>query len=77
MPITPDYIRISDELEASIRSGKRPAHSKLPTLAELRKEYDVGETTIKMVLVRLEARNLIYRRQGKGIYVAEDFSAST
>jgi GntR family transcriptional regulator len=71
MPITPDYVRISDELEKSIRSGERPSHSKLPSMTEMQKMFGVGETTIKLVLVRLEARFLIYRHQGKGIFVSE------
>ncbi|GAA1807701.1 winged helix-turn-helix transcriptional regulator [Planosporangium flavigriseum] len=71
MPITPDYVRIADELEESIRSGKRTPHSKLPSLSELQKMFNVGSTTIQLVMVRLEARQLIYRHQGKGIFVSE------
>jgi DNA-binding GntR family transcriptional regulator len=71
MPITPDYVRISDELEKSIRSGERPPHSKLLSMSEMQKAYGVGETTIKLVMVRLEARLLIYRHQGKGIFATE------
>jgi DNA-binding GntR family transcriptional regulator len=33
------------------------------------KRYKIGTTTVKMVLVRLEARRLIRRQQGKGIFV--------
>ncbi|MGC9669355.1 winged helix-turn-helix domain-containing protein [Planosporangium sp. 12N6] len=71
MPITPDYVRIADELEEAIRSGKRAPHSKLPSLSELQKMFNVGSTTIQLVMVRLEARLLIYRHQGKGIFVSE------
>jgi DNA-binding GntR family transcriptional regulator len=71
MPITPAYVRISDELEKSIRSGERPHHSKLLSMSEMQKAYGVGETTIKLVMVRLEGRLLIYRHQGKGIFVTE------
>jgi DNA-binding GntR family transcriptional regulator len=71
MPITPDYVRISDELEESIRSGKREPHSKLPSLSELQQMFNVGSTTMQLVMVRLEARLLIYRHQGKGIFVSE------
>jgi DNA-binding GntR family transcriptional regulator len=40
-------------------------------LLELKKQYGVSDTTIKYALVWLESRKLIYRHQGKGIYVAE------
>ncbi|BCJ56886.1 winged helix-turn-helix domain-containing protein [Micromonospora endophytica] len=69
MPVTSDYARIAHEIETSIRSGAREPHSKLPTLLELREAYGVSETTIKFALVWLESRHLIYRHQGKGIYV--------
>jgi GntR family transcriptional regulator len=71
MPVTPDYVRISDELEEAIRSGVRSPHSKLPSINELQEAHSVSGTTIKLVLVRLEARLLIYRHQGKGIFVSE------
>ncbi|MGC9670619.1 winged helix-turn-helix domain-containing protein [Planosporangium sp. 12N6] len=71
MPVTPDYIRISDALEDEIRSGARKPHSKLPSIAELRKQYGVSDSTVKMVLIRLEARGVVYRHQGRGIYVTD------
>lgn len=71
MPVIADYARIAQEIEESIRSGGRPPHSKLPTLLELREAYGVSETTIKFALVWLESRHLIYRHQGKGIYVSD------
>jgi DNA-binding GntR family transcriptional regulator len=71
MSVTPDYIRISDDIEASIRSGERAPHSKLPTIAGLRDQYGISESTVKMVLIRLEARGLIYRHQGRGVYAAD------
>jgi GntR family transcriptional regulator len=71
MPVTADYARIAQDIETSIRSGAREPTSKLPTLLELKKQYGVSDTTIKYALVWLESRKLIYRHQGKGIYVAQ------
>ena len=71
MPETPDYARIANEIEESIRTGQRKPHSKLPSLSELREIYGVSDTTLKYALAWLESRHLIYRRQGKGIYVSE------
>jgi DNA-binding GntR family transcriptional regulator len=71
MSVTPDYIRISDAIEAAIRSGELASHGKLPTIAELRDQHGVSASTVKMILIRLEARGLIYRHQGRGVYAAD------
>jgi DNA-binding GntR family transcriptional regulator len=71
MPEIADYARIAQEIERSIRSGGRKPQSKLPTLLELKKQYDVSDTTIKYALVWLESRHLIIRRQGKGVYISD------
>lgn len=71
MPVTPDYVRIAREIENSIRSGDRQPHSKLPSLSELREAYSVSESTVKFALAWVEARGLIYRHQGKGIFVSD------
>ncbi|MFV2009886.1 MULTISPECIES: winged helix-turn-helix domain-containing protein [Micromonosporaceae] len=69
MPTQPDYVRISDAYAAAIVSGRLKPGEKLPSIAEMSKRYTVGATTIKMVLVRLEARRLVRRHQGKGTFV--------
>jgi GntR family transcriptional regulator len=71
MPVTPDYVRIADGLEKAIRSGERPPNSKLPSINEMQEMFKVGATTIKFALVRLEARLLINRHQGRGVFVSE------
>lgn len=68
---TPDYMRIADILEDEIRSGKREPGSKLPTIAELCGQYKVSDNTIKSAFIRLEARGLLFRHQGKGVFVTE------
>ncbi|GAB3972365.1 winged helix-turn-helix domain-containing protein [Plantactinospora veratri] len=69
MPTQPDYVRISDAYASAIVEGKLKPGDKLPSIAEMTKRYGVGATTIKMVLVRLEARRLVRRHQGKGTFV--------
>ena len=44
--------------------------SKLPTVAQLRRDYGVSIATLDTVLARLESQNVITRRQGSGIYVS-------
>ena len=44
--------------------------AKLPTVAQLRREFGVSIATLDTVLTRLENQNVITRRQGSGIYVS-------
>ncbi|MEO3821242.1 winged helix-turn-helix domain-containing protein [Plantactinospora sp. B24E8] len=69
MPTQPDYVRISNAYASAIVEGKLKPGDKLPSIAEMTQRYSVGATTIKMVLVRLEARRLVRRHQGKGTFV--------
>ena len=69
MPVQPDYVRISNAFAAAIVEGKLKPGDQLPSIAEMTRRYSVGATTIKMVLVRLEARRLVRRQQGKGTFV--------
>ncbi|NJC69135.1 winged helix-turn-helix transcriptional regulator [Planosporangium thailandense] len=68
---TPDYMRIADIIEGEIRSGKREPGSKLPTIAELCGQYKVSDNTVKSAFIRLEARGLLHRHQGRGVYVTD------
>lgn len=71
MPATPDYIRISDEIIADVRSGRYKPGDRLPSIAEQCKLYNTSSSTINLVNVRLEALGVIDRRQGKGVFVTD------
>ncbi|GLY23521.1 winged helix-turn-helix domain-containing protein [Micromonospora echinospora] len=71
MPATPDYLRISDELIADVRSGKYKPGDKLPSINELCRLFGVSPSTMTLVNVRLEALGVIHRHQGKGIFVTD------
>ena len=49
---------------------ERGPGSKLPTVQEMRRDYNVSVTTVQEALHTLEAGNVLYRRQGSGIYVS-------
>lgn len=71
MPTKPDYLRIADEIMADIRAGKYAPGSKLPSIAEFCKLYTVSSSTMQLVNVRLEALEVIDRRQGKGVFATD------
>jgi DNA-binding LacI/PurR family transcriptional regulator len=59
-------------LQAKLRvmACSRGPDAKLPTRQQLAKDLGACEKTIHDVLADLEAANVIYRRQGSGIYVS-------
>lgn len=65
----PLYVRVaSDVLQAA---QGMPPHSLLPSEPELVKKYGVSRGTVKQALDQLEHQGVVYRRQGKGTFVAE------
>lgn len=71
MPITPDYIRIADEIVSAVQARRLKPEDKLPSIAQMAAQYKVGTSTIQMVYVRLEALRVIRRHQGKGIFITD------
>ncbi|MGS2618607.1 winged helix-turn-helix domain-containing protein [Micromonospora sp. LZ34] len=69
MPITADYIRIADKIVADVEAKKLKPGDKLPSIAQLAATYKVSPSTVKQVYVRLEALRVIWRHQGKGVFV--------
>ncbi|TDC47662.1 GntR family transcriptional regulator [Micromonospora sp. KC207] len=69
MPITADYIRIADEIVADVRAERLKPGDRLPSIAQLAATYEVSPSTVKQVYVRLEALRVIWRHQGKGVFV--------
>lgn len=69
MPITADYIRIADELIDDVRAGRLKPGDKLPSISQLAATHRVSPSTVKQVYVRLEALRVIWRHQGKGVFV--------
>jgi GntR family transcriptional regulator len=65
----PLYLRIASDLMAVIRTAE--PHTLLPSEPELVKKYGVSRGTVKQALDELEHQSFIYRKRGKGTYVAE------
>lgn len=67
----PLYVQLKEALVAGMRSGRYPAHQRLPSERELSERYHVSRMTARQALVDLVRDGLIYTRAGKGTFVAE------
>src|SRR3954453_17881177 len=75
---------IAERLSAAIRDGTLKPGDRLPTEAELAREFQVGRTSVREGLQKLRAHGLIETRKGLGAFIAEprsdpmaDFAAWT
>lgn len=66
----PLYIQIADTLLGQIETGVMPPGHRLPSERELGQTLGVSRTTIRQALQVLDARGLLFRRQGQGTYIA-------
>ncbi|MBE3560299.1 MAG: GntR family transcriptional regulator [Ktedonobacteraceae bacterium] len=67
----PLYHQLKLALQSEIEQGIYQAGARLPSEAELTRQYGVSRITVRQALDELEAEGLIVRRHGKGTYVAE------
>jgi GntR family transcriptional regulator len=66
---TPLYFQIKSILEAKIQSQEFREGERLPSEADLCKQFDVSRVTIQRALADLLKAGLIYRDRGKGTFV--------
>ena len=67
--ISPLYRQLMQRLRADIASGRYPAHSRIPSEAELCDAYQVSRVTVRKALSELTREGLLRRLQGKGTFV--------
>ncbi len=65
----PKHAQICDELRHAITSGRYQEGQRLPTEAELVKQYDTSRPTVARALRDLQYEGLIARRAGSGTFV--------
>ncbi len=65
----PLYRQLMQRIRADIASGVYPAHSRIPSEAELGESYQVSRVTVRKALAELTREGLLRRMQGKGTYV--------
>jgi GntR family transcriptional regulator len=68
---TPLYFQVKSILEAKIQSQEFKENERLPSEADLCKQFDVSRVTIQRALADLLKAGLIYRDRGKGTFVTQ------
>lgn len=72
MPQAPLYEQIIADVMAAVRAGTLKPGQKLPSIAELREQYESSAWPVRYALRILEERGWIVTRQGKGSFVANE-----
>ena len=67
----PLYIRIKNDLRMRIEEGEWNPDTRIPSEASLSKEFGVSRITVLEALKGLVGEGLVYRKQGKGTFVAK------
>ena len=67
----PLYHQLTEELRENIENGDWPPHSLIPSETELCEKYGVSRGTVRQALSQLVQEGLLYRKQGRGTFVAE------
>ena len=67
---SPLYIQVADALREHITKGSWAVGSRIPTLNELVKEFDVSSITVRLAIQMLKREGLISTKQGRGTFIA-------
>ena len=70
----PLYLQVRDLLVARIVAGEWKPRGTLPNEVDLARELSVSPGTVRRALEEMESERLIYRRQGRGTFVADHTS---
>jgi GntR family transcriptional regulator len=66
----PHYVRIADWLRQHIDSGELAPLARVPSEVELTRQFSVSRETVRSAMDRLVTDGYLFRRAGKGTFVA-------
>lgn len=66
----PRYVRIAEWLRLRVETGELAPQARVPSEVELARKFEVSRETVRSALDRLVADGFLFRRAGKGTYVA-------
>lgn len=68
-PFTYVYVRVADQVEAEIRSGRLPHGARLPNERDMGAQYGVAPGTARRATQELRERGLVVTLPNKGSFV--------
>jgi GntR family transcriptional regulator len=72
----PIYLQIADAVRAAVAAGVYRPGEVLPSLRAMAIEIQVNPNTVQRAYDELEREGLIYSQRGRGLFVAEQGTAS-
>lgn len=63
------YVRVANEVEAEIRSGRLPSGARLPNERDMAAQYGVAPGTARRAVQELRDRGLVVTLPNKGTFV--------
>ncbi len=72
----PIYLQIADGVRSALAAGLYRPGEPLPSLRAMALDVQVNPNTVQRAYDQLEREGLIYSRRGKGLFVAEQGTAS-
>ncbi|MGW5197391.1 GntR family transcriptional regulator [Streptomyces spiralis] len=66
------YMRVADQVEAEIRSGRLPKGARLPNERDMGAQYGVAPGTARRAVQELRDRGLVVTLPNKGSFVIVD-----
>lgn len=70
------YVRVADQVEAEIRSGRLPKGARLPNERDMGAQYGVAPGTARRAVQELRDRGLVVTLPNKGTFVVVDGTLS-
>ena len=67
----PLYVQVQNRLMKGIESGEYVPGAQVPSELEIASEYGISRMTARKALENLVNKGILYRRKGKGTYVAD------
>ncbi len=67
----PLYLQLKNKIKKEIRTGILKPGDKLPSEAQLQKEYHMSRVTVRSAMEELTAEGYVIKVQGKGSFVAQ------
>ncbi|MCP3741895.1 GntR family transcriptional regulator [Rossellomorea sp. BNER] len=71
------HSHIKEEIIQLIKNGEYKPNMQLPTEAEFCSKFNVSRTTIRTALQQLTLEGYVYRKQGRGTFIAENKVSQT